>query len=103
VFTADSLPLLQVFLLARHSLSASTGGLTSEAPHAALRPIQEGHGIEALDGGHDGGHGGGGHGAADKGHGADGHSAEEGDEGDEHHEIHHYEVFHVEFDRVSML
>jgi hypothetical protein len=100
----------QVFLLARHCFSASTGGLApTEAGHAGLRPIQDGHGIESLDGGHGGGHGGGGHGDADRGHGsapghdrAEGHSADEGEEGDEHHEIHHYEVFHVEFDRVEI-
>ena len=105
---------LQVFLLARHCFSASTGGVsTVQTPdidgHAALRPIQEGHGVEALGGG-------GGHGAkeADHGHGggaaagahghaaADAHSTEEGEDGEETHEIHHYEVFHVEFDRVEI-
>ncbi len=101
--------------MARHCFSASTGGVASvqtpDNAHAALRPIQEGHGVEALGGG-------GGHGAkeADHGHGggaaapagahghaaADGHSTEEGDDGEGSHEIHHYEVFHVEFDRVEI-
>ena len=75
---------LQVFLLAGQSFSASTGGLTTEA---GLRPIQDGHGIESLDGGHSGA---GGHGDASKGHGvqsshgaehADSQSSDDGDEG----------------------
>jgi len=104
----------QIFLLARHCFSASTGGVssihtatTAEAGHAALRPIQEGHGIESLDSGaaaHGPSEADKGHGAsADHGHaGAEGHSADDGAEGDDHQELHHYEVFHVEFDRVEI-
>ncbi len=103
--------------MARHCFSASTGGVSTvqaaDIGHAALRPIQEGHGVEALGGGGGGGHGakeadhghGGGSAAAAGAHGhaaADAHSTEEGEEGEETHEIHHYEVFHVEFDRVEI-